>query len=182
MAASCGKSDTRFPTDVGTTWTYSVRNGFGAEHVEDVRVARRLTVAGVEGFELQGPLGSTRMAWRSGTLWCESFANVSLRPPLPLWDPNRKTQAWKGTIETSFGEEAATARIAWDESKIEIDGIRFETMRTQCFLERPQGETQLTTWIAPGVGIVRQEQRTRDALDLSVEWVAGPKRGVNPGR
>jgi len=176
MIAGCGTSGGLMPDEPGMQWTYDVRTGFGAGHVAEVRVARRLSVAGSEGFELAGALGNAQFAWRDGTLWVDRLSNVRLNPPAPLLRKDRQRAAWTGKLETPFGTESAKADLAHTEEKIKIAGRTFEAVRSELRLERNLGTTTLLTWFAPGVGIVRQEQRTRGALDFRLEWVAGPVR------
>lgn len=177
VLASCAANSSYFPSDVGLKWTYSVRTGFGAEHVEDVEVERRLSVAGTEGFEIGGPMGSSRLAWKRGVLWAERMANVAFSPPLPIFAEDRRAMRWEGTLRTAFGLEKASALLEHDSDTLKPGGRVFETVAAKLTMQRPLGETILTTWFAEGVGIVRQDQRTRDELDLRLEWVAGPSRG-----
>jgi hypothetical protein len=175
VAASCGSSDSLMPDRTGLTWTYSVRTGFGAQFVEDVRIMRRLSVTGAEGFELSGPMGAARLAWKKGALWAQDFGNARALPAIPLLRLDRQPAEWNGTLETAFGLEKAAGRLTHSTERLQKGGRKWETVRTELTLERPLGATTLTTWFAPGVGIVRQEQRTRGTLDLRIEWVSGPR-------
>jgi hypothetical protein len=84
---------------------------------------------------------------------------------------------WEGALQTAFGQEKATGTLQHETEKLKPGSRTFETVRSELKIARPLGETVLTTWFAEGVGIVRQEQRTRGELDLRLEWVAGPVRG-----
>lgn len=172
----CSPGRNLLPSEPGTKWTYDVRTGFGAGHVEDVRVARRLSVAGTEGFELSGPLGQSRMAWKEGTLWMDRTNGVSFDPPAPLLKADESAASWKGKLRMPFGTEVATGSLSHGKETLKIAGRNFETTRSELSFERAVGTTTITTWFAAGTGIVRQEQRTRGALDLRLEWVAGPAR------
>lgn len=165
------------PEDVGTRWTYSVRTGFGAEHVEDIRIARHLSVAGTRGFEMIGPMGSSRLAWREGALWADRFSNVGFEPPIPLLRADRRPAEWKGKWITPFGTETATGTLKHSTAELSIDGMKFSAVVSELSFARQTGTTTLTTWFAPGTGIVRQEQRARGTLELRLQWVAGPNRG-----
>ncbi len=177
LVAGCASTKDLFPCDRGLEWTYSVRTGFGAEHVEDIRIGRRVTVAGAEGFTFEGPLGESRHAWKGGTLWCESLPNASFSPAAPLFDGGQTNRKWQGEIVTVFGKEPAKATLTHRDEKLTLGGRPFETVRTDLEIDRPIGRTTLTTWFAREVGIVRQEQRTRGALDLRMDWISGPKQG-----
>jgi len=177
LPGGCSSAGSYFPCDLGLVWTYSVRTGFGAEHVEEIRVARRLTVASAEGVELEGPLASSRLAWKGSTLWLESLANARFVPAAPILDTESRPMRWKGQVMTAFGSEPAKGQLSQRAEKLTVEGRPFEAMRTELAIDRPLGQTVLTTWFARGVGIVRQEQRTRGVMDLRLEWIAGPKSG-----
>jgi hypothetical protein len=174
--AGCGSGDAYLPSRPGLEWSYSVRTGFGAEHVEAVRLRGGQTVAGADGFELSGPLGASRLAWRGSVLWLESLPNAGFEPAAPMLAADGTARNWKGEVRTLFGREPAKARLSHRFEKLTIAGRPFETLRSDLAIDRPLGATTVTTWFAKDVGILRQEQRTRGALDLRLEWVAGPKR------
>lgn len=164
------------PSDLGTAWTYKIRTGYGAQHVVDASITKKLSVTGTEGFEFAGPLGATRMAWKNGALWAQNFANAQAQPAIPLLRLDRQAAKWKGTLETATGKEAATARLSHASEQLKIGGRDFESIRTELIVTRPRSSTTVTTWFVEGIGILRQEQRTNGDLDLRLEWVSGPRR------
>jgi len=175
LLLSCSSGSSLMPSDVGTTWTYKVRTGFGAQHVVDATITKRLSVTGAEGFELSGPLGATRMAWKDGTLWAQNFGNAQAMPALPLLHEDRRPSEWKGILETAIGKERATARLTHANEKLESAGRTISTTRTQLVIKRPRSTTTLTTWFAEGIGIVRQEQRSDGEFELRLDRVSGPR-------
>jgi hypothetical protein len=180
LVAGCNSGGSYFPDEPGMVWTYSVRTGHGAQHVEQVRVARRTTVAGTEGFALAGPLGTSRLAWKRGALWAEELPGARLLPPLPLFRNDLEPASWEGMIESPMGKGKARATLIHAEEKLKIGGRTFAAVRAELKIERRAATTVLTSWLAPGVGILRQEQRTDGALELRMEWVAGPARPEQP--
>ena len=173
--AGCSSGNSLMPSDIGTTWTYKVRTGFGAQHVVDATITKRLSVTGTEGFEIAGPLGATRMAWKDNTLWAQNFGNAQALPALPLLRVDRQPSEWNGTLETSSGREKASARLTHDNEKLESAGRPIPTIRTQLVIKRPRSTTTLTTWFSEGIGIVRQEQRTEGKFELRLDRVSGPR-------
>ena len=107
-------------------------------------------------------------------LWGDTFANVRAKPPLPLLSPDKTRQNWTGTLETVFGRESARAVLTNRSEKWTLGSRKYDAIRAELAIERPLGTTSLITWYVPGVGMMRQEQRTRGTLELRVEWVAGP--------
>lgn len=173
--AGCLGTSELFPREAGVEWTYSIRTGFGAESVEDVRLVRTTAVAGAEGMALIGAFGESRLAWRDGALWVESLANTGFSPAAPIVAADGRFRSWKGTITTAFGEESASGRLRQRNAELTVAGRKFATVEAELELERPLGTTRITTWFAPKIGILRQEQRTRGSLDVRLEWVAGPR-------
>ena len=172
----CSSGNSLMPSDVGTTWTYKVRTGFGAQHVADATISKRLSVTGTEGFEIAGPLGATRMAWKDGTLWAQNFGNAQALPALPLLRVDHQPVGWKGTLETTAGQEKASAQLTHETENRENAGRTTRTLGAQLVVKRPRSTTTLITWFAEGIGIVKQEQRTDGELDLSLDWVSGPRK------
>ncbi len=86
LLIGCGSRDNWQPLVVGKTWTYRVQAGFD-HRIESIRVMRALSVASVEGFELAGPLGVSRIAWKHGTLVADSTVNARFLPAVPLLVP-----------------------------------------------------------------------------------------------
>ena len=82
----CGSRDDWFPMKKGKHWKYQVRSGFETR-VEPVSVLRPLAVASAEGFELTGPLGTSRLGWRNGTLYADLSSNAQFIPAVPLLVP-----------------------------------------------------------------------------------------------
>jgi len=138
----CSSSRTYFPLEVGKTWTYHVRAGL-AITVEDVKVMRRLAVAGTVGYEVGGHLGFSRLAWKNGVLMADSLPNTRFSPPMPMLVPGdfrtvreadalkatvrrRPVQSWQGFVETMGRSEPAKAELYQEEATLrwEPGGIR----------------------------------------------------------
>ncbi|MBI1756894.1 MAG: hypothetical protein HY248_03090 [Fimbriimonas ginsengisoli] len=173
----CGAQGTWMPLELGHTATYQVRTGF-VSYVEPIRVAHVLSVAGVRGAELNGPMGPTRLAWKGGELVAASMANAHVDPPIPLLTPDdlALTRQWKGTLTFAGVRENATAVLAQRRAGLVLGGRNYRTVRATLTLDTPARQVQLVSDYAQGIGLVRQEQRTNGRFDLALELLAGSSR------
>lgn len=175
-ACGCAPSVRRyFPLEVGNRWSYAVRSGF-LSRVEDIEVVRSLSVAGTTGFEVRGPTGVSRLAWTGSTLVAESLPGMRYSPPLPLLDPSRPKapRVWKGLMTSPTAVLEAEARIVPQAATLTLGGRRYETLHVVATIRSEGRSMELQTWYAPGIGVLRQEQRSNDNLVRSLEYLAGP--------
>ncbi|HRF58407.1 MAG TPA: hypothetical protein PLH94_00670 [Fimbriimonadaceae bacterium] len=176
LCIACAPSGTRyFPLEVGHRWSYAVRGGF-LSRVEDVQVVRSMSVAGTSGYEIRGPTGVSRLAWKGNVLVAESLPGMRFSPPLPMLDPSHPTQAmlWKGLMTSPTAVLDAEARIVPKAEKLTLGGRRYETLHVAATIRAEGRGIEIQTWFAPGIGILRQEQRSNDNLVRSLEYLAGP--------
>ncbi len=175
--AGCKKPSTALmPLKSGEHWAYVVRNA-RQSLVGDVDVARQVAVDGVMGWELHGPSGISRLAWKNGTLVASILSGTRYSPPLVLVIPNSvgKTLNWKGTVFTPLHSFPAVATMTWQSQDVQLGGKIFHTVRQNCQLNLSSGtQIALTTWFSSQVGIVRQEQRTNGVQVLALERLSGP--------
>lgn len=164
-----------YPLKVGSTWSYTTWNGFSSS-TQEVKVARKLPVAATEGVELQGPMGTSRLAWRGNTLYAEALPNTRLYKPLPILVANdpKAAESWKGTVETATAVTAAQAMLRQQNESIEIGTRRYDSTKATVSMKIGNDDLELETWYAKGIGPVRQEQRTNGKLDYKVELLSGP--------
>ncbi len=152
---------------VGKHWTYQVRAGFD-RRVEPVRVIRSLPVDSVNGFELGGPLGQSRLAWKHGTLYADSAVNARFSPPIPLLIPGveitkdvpRRVATWHGRVISLGKERPGSAVLTERTEKILVGTQKVQTILATVTLQIPGGKIELESWYQDGVGLVQQEQRT----------------------
>jgi hypothetical protein len=163
----CGTRTEWFPMKLGNHWNYQVRAGFD-RRVEPVKVLRALTVASTDGFELAGPLGVSRLAWKHGVLLAESTVNARFAPPLPLLIPGadlsksapKQVAIWHGRVVTLGRERPGSAVITEQLEKIDVGSQKVSTILATVTLHTPSGKIELDSWYQEGVGLVQQEQRT----------------------
>ena len=159
------------PLEVGKIWTYQIRVGMD-KRVEPVKVSRETPVDGVNGYELKGLLGDSRLAWKNGQLITDSGAHGRLRPHLPLLDINKDHLTWHGSITTISAPRPAYAKILRTEEKAFFwNNRKTRVTRSTVILTLPDKEITLDTWFLKGVGIVKQEQRTGIRLDTTMTLV-----------
>ncbi|MBS1720683.1 MAG: hypothetical protein JST35_09580 [Armatimonadetes bacterium] len=174
VLVGCNKADDRMPLAVGNTWSAHSRDSF-RELVESIKVTRSISVAGVSGFELSGPLGVSRIAFRDGRLVADQLGITRFSPPIPLLLPGPSAQtAWTGTVASPAGSESTEARLDQIEDKLEIDGKKVNTTKTVLTFKIRGKDLELTTWFRAGIGIARQEQRLDGKLIVSFDTISGP--------
>lgn len=176
--SGCGGDRSWFPLDDGHEWSYSVRGSL-AEFVEPVKVLRRLPVAGVDGFELGGPLGTCRVAWKGNTLYATALAGLSVAegsPPLPLLvgDGADRRLDWKGKLLVAGKGVQASASLEQKPVNLSLPGRQYATLHTKLTVRTPEATVEVLTWYAEGIGPLRQEQRTNGAWDVGLEYLGGP--------
>jgi hypothetical protein len=175
LAVGCGGPTDLYPLRVGADWTYRVTTGF-AESVQTIKVTRRVPVAYTSGFELDGPMGISRLAWRGGTLYAEVLPNTRIYKPMPMLvagDP-KATERWTGMVEVMGSAQKAQEFLHQEPDSIELGSKKYEAIKATLNLKLPDKEVELETWYAPGIGPIRQEQRTNGKLDMKVELLGGP--------
>jgi hypothetical protein len=176
-AAGCAPKDDYFPLKVGAHWTYTVKQDKFATRVQQVRVTRQVPVAMTTGYELDGPMGISRLAWRNGTLFADELPSTRLYKSLPMLvpkDPLAKL-VWSGQVETLGVSVPAHAILSQSLEPVDIGAKRVDALRADLTLSLPNNKTvELNTWYAKGIGLVRQDQRTNGNLDIHVELLGGP--------
>ncbi|HEY0867068.1 MAG TPA: hypothetical protein VGE01_06815 [Fimbriimonas sp.] len=173
ILAGCSKPPDLIPLEVGTVWTYNVRSGF-ENFVEPVKVVRTVPVAGVDGVELAGALGTSRIGWRKDVLFCEVSSNAKFNPPIPIYAVDQKDRKWGGLLESMGKTQKCTGRLKHEKAKLQISGRSVSVTLTTMTITTPRTVIELKTWLQPGTGIVQQEQRTAGKLDVSIQLLDGP--------
>lgn len=167
------------PLHEGASWTYRVRSGF-LSGVHPLVAERRLAVAGVEGAELTGAMGASRLAWKGDRLLAEVLGGDRYIPPVPLLDLALLDQeggpgvrSWRGFVVVRGEARDAVAQL----SVTRVPPLRDNwpsTVRSTLKIESEGEQVELLTWFAQGKGVVRQEQREDGELHRMVEWLSGP--------
>ena len=174
LLVGCGQSVTDyFPLKVGTKWTYEVTIDNVVE-VIDITVAERAPVGEYDGFLLTSAMGDSRLAWNGDVLLAAELAGTRYSPPIPIFA--EANTGWSGVVQTEGVQVAGTATLSVESDTIENAGRDFETVVCVLNLESGDEALQLRTWYYPGLGILRQEQRSGRTLerDRKIDFVSGP--------
>lgn len=172
IACGCAPSEQKYlPLAVGNRWSYSVKSDFDTT-VDDVVVVGRVPVGKVEGYRMQGNLGTSEMAWDGSTLLASELAGQRFSPPLPLLTSSSVT--WKGFIETAGRRIPAKAKIVSTKVKERFANRDYDTRQTEITFSSVGPNLHLTTWFVEGIGILKQEQRTGIKRDRRIEYLSGP--------
>ncbi len=173
----CSAAPNPMPLDLGREWTYAVSAGF-QKFVEPVRVVGRVPVSKTEGYKLEGPLGTSHLAYEDGKLIASKFANSSFEPPLPLLDTRLKNEskpkswAWTGSLRSFGYDRPASATISQSKTKVDFAGESIDAIRTDILIRSKSAQIELRTWFRPGYGIVQQEQRTNRNLIVALQLIS----------
>ena len=130
---------------------------------------------GTTGFELAGPMGVSRLAWKDGVLLAKQTANARFEPPIPLVTVDGKDRKWSGRMESLGKFSQATAELIQKKEKIEVGSRQVQTVFTVLTVRKDGGTIELSSWFQPGVGLVQQEQRTGGKLILRMEMLGQPQ-------
>ena len=168
----CGGPPRLMPLSVGQRWDYRYRWGMERE-MGRVAVVREVPVANGMGWELKGPMGVARLGYVGDRLVAEQLGGAFLAPALPIGIPAKSQALWRGWVVSAAGRKAAKATVVASEATLKVRGRRQRLNRTVVTLRTGDHTVELATWYAPGDGIVQQEQRTDDKLDLALERVTG---------
>jgi hypothetical protein len=174
VVAGCGQPPDLMPLEAGREMEYVVRSDLDTR-VEPVRISREVPVAGAPGFELTGPLGTSRLAWKDGMLLAASTTNARFHPPVPLVTVDGKARDWRGEIEVRGYTSEAVGRLVQEDVDLDLNGKKVPTRMSTLSVTLPRGEIELISWFQRGVGMVQQEQRTNDRLVLRMEMLGGPR-------
>lgn len=172
--AGCGGSESLMPLRVGEKRNYIVRFPFYGT-VEAVTVAGRTSVAGVEGFELQGNLGMSRVAWKGGSLVAEVLNHSRFAPALPLMPASRKA-SWSGTVHLLNSPFPAEAKIEQAEVQDQLLGRALPGRKSVVRLRVPDLNRTITveSTFLYGIGLVRQVQWSNGTQDIEIRLLQEP--------
>ena len=118
-------------------------------------------------------MGVARLGYVGDRLVADELGGAFLTPPLPIGIPTKTRVLWRGWVVSPEGRQPAKATVVADTKSLKIQGQDRPLNRTVVTLRVGGHTIELTTWYAPGDGIVQQEQRTDDKLDLAMERVSG---------
>ncbi len=173
----CSAAPKPMPLELGREWTYAVSAGF-QKFVEPVRVVGTVPVSRSQGYKLEGPLGTSHLAYEDGKLIASKFANSTFEPPLPLLDTRLKNEtkpknwSWTGSLRSFGYDRPASATISQSKAKVDIAGESIDAIRTDVLIRSKAAQIEVRTWFRPGYGIVQQEQRTNRNLIVALQLIS----------
>jgi hypothetical protein len=164
------------PLQIGHKWSYMIRSGMRSR-VETLEVTLSIAVAGVKGWQLEGPMGISRLAWKNKTLYVDQVPGTCFSPPIPLLDMQhpKGTWHWKGFLTQGHKTIECTAEIEQIPEKYTLGMRQYPTLKTTLTMKMPQKNTELITWFVDNIGILCQKQYTNHRLDCSMEYMSGPR-------
>lgn len=171
----CGGSHDIMPLEVGQRFSYQVSTNFNS-YTAEVKVARKASVAGLEGFVLSGPTGENHLAWRNDVLVGERFANTRLSPAIPLLvdTQGRVRRYWTGKVQGAWGTFEGNATLNQAPSEETIGGRKVKVTKTELTINNPKGKSiRVRTLFQPGTGIVSQHQWIGGDLVVQLTWLSG---------
>jgi hypothetical protein len=176
LVCGCNRSASLMPSRSGLKWTYSIRTPFSVS-IDEARISGTTPVGDSLGFVLSTPVGETLMAWQQSQLVVGRAGGTGFHPPVPIYDSNLgegKVQ-WMGQMIVSGTIRKAHAELRQRRERLDSAGKSFDCVKTDVMIATPEGKVDLTTWLSPGVGIVRQEQRNNGKFVVRIEWINGPR-------
>ena len=171
LASGCSRGPDLMPLEVGRTTTYTITAGL-QRYVERVEVVDEIPVLGTTGYELAGPMGKSRIAWKDGVLWAKETANARFSPPIPIAMKQGKERSWAGEIEMLGQKRKATATLTQTDEKIQLGSRKIDTVLSVLKVDLPKDVFELSSWFQPGFGLVRQEQRNSGNLIVRTELLS----------
>jgi len=177
VLSSCSQDEQSYmPLAKGHVWTYNVQYGM-ATAVQDVRVSRPISVEKSAGWELASPMGNSRLAWVGSRLIAEELGGVRFSPPIPIFDPlatEKKPLTWAGLVIVAGKSSEGGASLTMKPDKYKVAGRDYLVKLARIELKTTGKVVENLIWFAPGIGIVRQEQRVGDNRDRALEFLSGP--------
>jgi len=178
-----GRSDQLFPLQVGNQWTYNVKTAL-PEFISKVTVARRIPVAGVEGYELTSTMGTSRLVWKDKVLYATVLSGSRFNPPLPLLRDTEEKHSFRQKLRmyASGKTYEVDATVDQETQPYTRGGKRFRATVTMTTLRLKDREIEIRSVYSPGTGLMEQVQRTRNLgadggrtqFDLQMDYLSGP--------
>lgn len=164
-----------FPIQPDAKWIYAIRSGL-LSRVEDVKVTRTLSVAGVQGYELGGAMGYSRVAIKGDVVVAENLCGTTYSPPLPLLvlKPEEQTRNWSGIVSAGGRSMEATAILVQKPGKTMLGGRGVRSIECELSIHLATKRIDLRSTYAYGLGLVRQEQHENRAQQRYLEYLSGP--------
>jgi hypothetical protein len=166
-----GKSTPYFPTQKGTRWTYTLRHNDSDDSFVITEVAEKDGEKFISvGREAKGgvtPAGKFKLTKEGGI---ESVGIREARDvPLPALDkPAKPGDEWEEDSALPGNVPAKQKTVIRGPERVKVPAGTFEALRVERTITfvGPEGRTHvlptLTSWYAPGVGLIREEGAGRE--------------------
>lgn len=161
LMSGCGNTRSLMPLSINRKAVYRVHYGL-ISFDEPLVVSKEVAVAGQSGFELSGPMGVSRVAWRNQVLYADQAVNAWFQPSLPILTEGPTAKPWHGRIVSMGITHPASATLEMAEEKIKFGDKEHTTKRATLKVKMDTARIELVTWYEAGVGMVRQDQTTKE--------------------
>lgn len=163
------------PLERGNRWVYTVRSGL-ASQIVFAKIVEPIAIRGGSGWQVEGPVGYSRLGWQNDRLVAEELAGTRVSPPLPILfaPPHPQAAKWTGILLSGGEAVSGTANISQIEDKFVLGSRKVDAIESTVSLQTGLQTIELKTWFAERIGIVRQEQRVDGRLVRRLEHVSGP--------
>lgn len=173
LAAGCGPKNEYFPLDVGDSWTFGVRTGYGS-FSESIRATREISVGGHKGLELVSRGGTSRLYQDGGDLYLSEGAVGRFEPPIPLLsaDEAESRRAWEGVVILRGAQRRAKGVWSQRFEKSPLPSFpSSHVLRSTFVFDLGTRHYELNSWFLAGEGLILQEQRANGELVTRLERV-----------
>lgn len=171
LAGCAARDEAIMPLKSGSKWTYQYRAGLVSK-VDEIAVVSTAETPVGRGWMLDGPGGSTKLAWGEGKLYAAQLAGTTYLPPLPIYAD--KESKWTGEVVSGHRVFDGTAILTSEDTKIRV-GTKSEKGRLATLQVTFGSQNfELLIWFVRGIGIVRLEERSKGQLNSSLDYLKGP--------
>jgi hypothetical protein len=122
-------------------------------------------------------MGNSRLAWVGSRLIAEELGGVRYSPPIPIYDPlatEKKPLNWNGLVIVAGKSSEGQASLTMKPDSYKVAGRDYSVKLARVELKTTGKVVENLMWFAPGIGIVRQEQRVEGTLDRALDFLSGP--------
>ncbi len=163
------------PLEIGNKWSYYVRTALQSR-VENLEVIKQMPVADTTGYLLESESGILQLAWKKNILYLQETPAIRFIPAIPWIDTKNENseREWKGNILFLGKEYPLSINIQQEKTPYNHNGTKVKSIRSTLHFEHNEKSIELITWFLPEIGIVEQQHRTNQILDISQEYLSGP--------
>lgn len=163
------------PLGKGKVWTYSY-NARLRTGVEKLAVTGPTAISGKRGFILEGPMGRCALAWVGDDLVASELAGVRYDPPLLMVRDGLKAGQGELSGKALLAGQTFSYQGKWSQEPVkhQIGTRKLSAIKVERELTFGGNALKTTTIFAPGIGIVRQEEKWNGEFRALLNYVTGP--------